>query len=109
MRHSKRSEESLRLFDKRAERFLAALAMTRLYTLGDLKQAGNLQSGYSGNGASQALHLAGEYFVHAAPGFIDGGADQVLQQFLIFSGKYFRVDANLGDLLLPVHLDGDHA
>ena len=61
----------------------------------NLKQAGNFQSGHSRNSAGQTLHLVGELFIHAAAGFVHGRANQVLQQFLIFSGKHFGIDAQL--------------
>ena len=41
--------------------------------------------------AGEVFHLLGEFFVHAARGFIHRGEHQLLQHFLVFALEDFRL------------------
>src|SRR5205807_10155114 len=68
-----------------------------------------LHAGYSGNAAREIFHLVGEFFIDAPRRFIDCRADQVLQHLLVLTGKNFRLDFHVDDLLLAIHFHIDHA
>src|SRR5258707_830235 len=76
---------------------------------GSLKQAGDLYAGDPGNAAGEILHLVGEFFIDAPRSFIHCRANQILQHFLILACENVRLDANVHDLFLAVHLHRDHA
>src|SRR5258707_5887885 len=76
---------------------------------GSLKQAGDLYAGDSGNAAGEILHLVGEFFIDAPRRFVHRRADQILQHLLILARENVRLDADVHDLFLAVHLHRDHA
>src|SRR5215472_11655938 len=74
-----------------------------------LKQSGNLQTCHAGNSARQALHLVGQFIIHAPRCLIYGRAHQILQHLVILTFEYFLLDLHFQHLLLAVHLYGDHS
>src|SRR6266404_6034099 len=77
--------------------------------LSALKQAWDFHVGQAGNAAGEILHLIGELFIDAPRGFVDRRAHQVLQHLVVLAGENLRLDTHVHDLLLAVHLHGDHA
>src|SRR5271155_2214912 len=75
----------------------------------ELKQSGNLQSSHPRHGPGDILHLAGQLIIHAPRRFVHRRADQILQHLLILAGENIRLDAHVHNLLLAIHLYGDHA
>jgi len=43
------------------------------------------------------FHLVGEFFIDAPRRFIHGGANQVLEHFLVFVGEHVGLDADVND------------
>src|SRR5579863_982678 len=74
-----------------------------------LEEAGDLEAREAGDGGGEIFHLVRELFVDATGGLVDGGADQVLEHFLIFAREDIGFDADVYQLLLAVHTHHDHA
>ena len=68
------------------------------------EQAGDFHAHHAGESAGKILYLLGEFFVHAASGFVDSGENEFLQISWSLPWKTSDLDAHVGELLLAVHL-----
>src|SRR5229473_4864799 len=74
-----------------------------------LKKSRNLHSGNSRNAAGEIFHLVRQFFIDAPRRFIHGRAHQVLQHLLVLARENIRLNADVHNLFLAVHLHRDHA
>src|SRR5256885_8536713 len=58
------------------------------------RSARDFQPCHSRNATCEVFHLVGEFFIHAAAGFIHRGANQVLQHLLILDRKSTRLNSS---------------